>query len=87
MLLASFAGFLWRSGMRFVFTTREYGLREGLLSVLRIPVANVIAIMAGRRALTSYFRSLQDGRITWDKTAHERHPAAALAPGLRKVRA
>ncbi len=77
MLLASFAGFLWRAGARAVFTGREYGWREGLRSVLRIPVANVIAIMAGRRALVAYFRSLQDGRVTWEKTAHEQHPALA----------
>jgi len=75
MLAASFAGFLWRAASRAVFTAREYGWREGLRSVLRIPVANVIAIMAGRRALVAYFRSLQDGRVTWDKTAHEQHPA------------
>ena len=80
MLLASFAGFVWRAGSRALFTTREYGWREGLISVLRIPVANVIAIMAGQRALAAYFRSLQDGKVVWDKTVHERHPAtAALA--------
>jgi len=77
MLLASFAGFVWRAASRIAFTTREYGWREGALSVLRIPVANVIAIMAGRRALTSYFRSLRDGVVIWDKTAHDAHPATA----------
>ena len=84
MLQASFFGFVWRAVMRAGFTTREYGWREGLLSVLRIPVANVIAIMAGRRATAAYFRSLTSGRVVWDKTAHDRHPAAAL---LREVRA
>ena len=76
MLFASFAGFVWRAGSRALFTSREYGWREGVLSLLRIPIANVIAIMAGRRALTAYFRSLQDGKVVWDKTVHERHPAA-----------
>lgn len=84
MVLVSFVGFLWRAVSRAVFTGREYGWREGLRGVLRIPVANVIAIMAGRRALGAYFRSLQDGRVTWDKTAHELHPAL-ISP--RKVRA
>ena len=78
MLLASFAGFVWRAASRALFTTREYGWREGAISVLRIPIANIIAIMAGRRALTAYFRSLQDGKVVWDKTVHERHPAAAV---------
>lgn len=77
MLLLSFAGFCWRAAVRAVFTGREYGWREGLLSVLRIPVANIIAIMAGRRALAAYFRSLQDGKVTWDKTVHDAHPAFA----------
>lgn len=83
MLLASFAGFLWRAAARAVFTGREYGWREGLLSVLRIPVGNVIAIMAGRRAVAAYFRSLQDGQVTWEKTAHERHPAMARPQEVR----
>ena len=77
MLIASFAGFLWRAASRALFTTREYGWREGAISILRIPVANVIAIMAGRRALAAYFRSLQDGRVVWDKTVHDAHPATA----------
>ena len=89
MLLASFAGFVWRAGLRALLTTREYGWREGTLSVLRIPVANVIAIMAGRRALVAYFRSLQDGKVVWDKTVHEHHPAtlasARAAPALHAV--
>ncbi len=93
MLLASFIGFVWRAGSRALFTGREYGWREGLIAVLRIPVANIIAIMAGRRALVAYFRSLQDGKVVWDKTQHDRHPAAAAqaavavapVPALRPV--
>ncbi len=84
MLGASFAGFVWRAAMRFAFTTREYGVVEGVFAVLRIPLSNVIAIMAGRRALIAYFRSLQSGVVIWDKTVHDRHPAAAA---LRKARA
>ena len=87
MLVASFIGFVWRAGMRAAFTAHEYGWREGLIAVLRIPVANVIAIMAGRRATAAYFRSLTTGRVVWDKTAHDRHPAAAAAAALREVRA
>jgi adsorption protein B len=75
MLIASFFGFVWRASIRAIFTGREYGWREGLMSLLRIPIGNIIAIMAGRRALVAYFRSLQDGRVTWDKTVHDAHPA------------
>ena len=88
MLLVSFAGFVWRAGSRALFTGREYGWREGLFSVLRIPVANVIAIMAGRRAMVAYYRSLQDGKVVWDKTVHDSHPAtASLARPARALRA
>lgn len=85
MLLASFFGFAWRASIRAIFTAREYGWREGLMSFLRIPVGNIIAIMAGRRALVAYFRSLQDGRVTWDKTVHDAHPAFATVPQRAKA--
>lgn len=71
------AGVFWRGALRAVFTAREYGLAEGLRAVLRIPLANVIAIMAGRRAFVAYFRALRSGKVAWDKTAHDLHPAAA----------
>lgn len=85
MLALSFIAFLWRAAWRMAFTAREYGLDEGLRSVLRIPVANVIAIMSGRRAIAAYLRVLRGNLITWDKTAHHSHPAHALAaPGSAK---
>ena len=84
MLMASFVGFLGRAAMRFAFTAREYGVAEGIIGVLRIPVANIIAIMAGRRALVAYFRSLRTGKVVWDKTAHDTHPASAA---LQRVQA
>ena len=90
MLALSFAGFLWRSAIRFVFTAHEYGWREGFRGVLRIPVGNVIAIIAGRRALTAYLRSLAGEQVVWDKTQHLTHPASAAplrADDLREVQA
>jgi len=79
MLTICFASFLWRSAWRFGFTAREYGLAEGLLAVLRVPVVNVITIIAGRRALWAYLRSLAGGQVVWDKTRHTLHPAARQA--------
>ena len=76
LLRISMWGLAWRAGMRFVFTTREYGPLEGLRAMLRIPVANVITIMAGRRAMMAYIRGLRGERVVWDKTAHHLHPAA-----------
>ena len=79
MLWVGLAGLAWRAAMRFVFTAREYGLGEGLRAVLRIPISNVIAIMAGRRALAAYVASLRGRAVTWDKTTHSAHPALLAA--------
>ncbi len=78
-LLLSFFGFVWRALMRFTFTAHEYGLAEGIWAVARIPVSNIIAIMAGRRAFAAYFRTLRGGAVIWDKTAHLGHPARSAA--------
>ncbi|PLK26501.1 hypothetical protein C0V78_06075 [Novosphingobium sp. TH158] len=75
MVWICIAGMGWRAVMRFAFTAREYGLAEGCLAVLRIPVANIIAIMASRRALMAYLRSLRGSVPVWEKTAHHAHPA------------
>ncbi len=84
VLWGNLASFLWRAAMRFAFTAREYGWLEGLCAVLRVPSANIIAIMAGRRALAAYARSLVGARPRWEKTAHDTHAidlvAAQAAP-------
>lgn len=78
LLRLCLVGFLWRAAFRFAFTTREYGIIEGLGAVMRIPVANAIAILAGRRALASYVRSLQGQAVRWEKTEHAGHPSLVL---------
>lgn len=70
----------WRTAFRFAFTAREYGWREGIFGILRMPVANIIAIMAGRRALFAYLRTLRGAPVAWEKTEHRSHPALAAAP-------
>ena len=79
MLAISFVSFVWRMIFRFAFTAREYGPMEGVLAIFRIPIANIIAIMAGRRALLTYMRTLGGAEISWDKTAHGVHPASPEA--------
>lgn len=79
MLAISFAAFVWRALWRFGWTAREYGVIEGLRAIVRIPIANIIAIMAGRRALAAYFRTLRGSEVRWEKTRHSEHPAAAFA--------
>jgi len=76
-LMACAAGSVWRMAMRFMFTTREYGWWEGCMAVLRLPLGNIVMIMAGRRAMMAYCRSLAGGRVVWDKTEHKAHPALA----------
>jgi bacteriophage N4 adsorption protein B len=75
MIWFCFAGLVWRAVMRFAFTAREYGWAEGLRAVARIPVANIIAIMSGRRAFVAYWRSLSGEMPVWEKTTHYGHPA------------
>lgn len=58
---------VWRVVMRALFTASAYGLGEGLLSVPRMVVGNMIAILAAKRALTIH---LGGGPKQWDKTAH-----------------
>ena len=77
LLIANFAGLAWRCLLRAAFTAHEYSLGEGIMSVLRMPLANVIAIMAGRRAMAAYLASLYSGRVKWDHTLHFSHPALA----------
>ena len=65
---------LWRIFMRFLFTTSSYGLGQGLLSVPRLVIGNVIAMLAAARAIAIH---LGGGPKRWDKTRHI-FPAEAL---------
>jgi bacteriophage N4 adsorption protein B len=57
----------WRLLMRAAFTTATYGWREGLTALPRTLVANLIAILAAKRALMLH---IGGGPKQWDKTAH-----------------
>jgi adsorption protein B len=71
LLLDINAGLLvWRMMMRVAFTTRDYGWIEGLWSLPRALVGNFIALIAVRRAVWHYVRSLRGAELHWDKTAH-----------------
>lgn len=88
LLVANLGFFAWRAFWRFAFTARNYGVAEGLFAVFRIPLTNVIAIMAGRRAVGAYMRTLMGEAATWDKTPHNRHPTrpATGMGGMRSMR-
>jgi adsorption protein B len=68
----------WRLLVRMLFVWRAYGVRQALLSVPRTFVANIIAMLAARRALTLYLAHLRGQKLAWDKTAH-RFPDKAAA--------
>jgi len=58
---------VWRVLLRAGFTASAYGWSEGLMSLPRMFVGNLVAILAARRALGIH---LSGGPKTWDKTDH-----------------
>lgn len=77
---------MWRLAIRGHFTARWYGWRQGMLSVPRAFVANVIAILAARRAVVQYWRMIQSGQVVWDKTEHMAVEGLPDAPLRRATR-
>jgi adsorption protein B len=57
----------WRVFMRACFTTSAYGLGEGLMSIPRLVVGNLVAMLAAARAVSLH---LGGGATRWDKTRH-----------------
>jgi len=57
----------WRIFMRACFTSYAYGIGEGLRSIPRLVIGNVIAILAAARALRIHSGG---GAKRWDKTGH-----------------
>ena len=57
----------WRVLMRAAFTASAYGAREGLLSIPRLVVGNVIAMLAAARAVSIH---IGGGAKRWEKTRH-----------------
>ena len=57
----------WRILMRACFTASAYGVGEGLRSIPRLVVGNLIAMLAAARAISLH---LGGGAKRWDKTRH-----------------
>lgn len=57
----------WRVLMRACFTASAYGFAEGLRSIPRLIVGNVIAVLAAGRAIALH---VGGGAKRWDKTRH-----------------
>jgi bacteriophage N4 adsorption protein B len=66
---------IWRLIMRASLVGAQHGIVEALCSVPRVVIANIIAVMAARRAVTNYIRHCISGRVLrWDKTEHAHFP-------------
>jgi adsorption protein B len=70
LLKLNFALLGWRLLMRLSFVTQAYGWREGIRSLPRVVISNLIAMLAARRAVFRYLRSRKTGKMSWDKTKH-----------------
>ncbi len=67
---------LWRLTVRAAFVGSVYGPMEALYSVPRSIIANIIAIMAARRACSAYVRHCLGAPLRWDKTTHHTVPGS-----------
>ncbi|MBX3593485.1 MAG: glycosyl transferase family protein [Sphingomonas sp.] len=74
VLLGNLCLLAWRLVARAWFTGRHYGGLQACLSLPRVLAANLIALLAARRALAIYWPTLRGRAPIWDKTAH-RFPA------------
>ena len=80
LLIANAVLLGWRVAMRAAFTGAAYGPTQAILSVPRLFVANLVALLAARRAITLYWPTLRGVPPRWEKTAHHfpdatEHPA------------
>ena len=57
----------WRIAMRVGFVTATYGIGQGLLSIPRLLVGNVVAMLAVKRAVAVHAAG---GPKKWEKTSH-----------------
>jgi len=80
LLAATTVMLAWRLAVRMLFVWRAYGPAEALRSVPRALIANVIAMMAARRAVMLYWRHLRGQALAWDKTRHRFPTGAEGAP-------
>jgi bacteriophage N4 adsorption protein B len=79
MLSATTLLLVWRMAVRAAFVWRLYGPKQAVLSIPRWLVANIIAIMAARRACVAYIAHCFGKPLVWDKTAHYNLPKTSDA--------
>ncbi|HZY10689.1 MAG TPA: glycosyl transferase family protein [Bacteroidota bacterium] len=68
---------LWRILHRIITVKRVYGMRAAFISVVRLPISNIINFSATGKALFQFFEAATKKKdLTWDKTDHK-FPTAA----------
>ncbi|MGI9360888.1 MAG: glycosyl transferase family protein [Parasphingorhabdus sp.] len=77
---------LWRTAVRAYLVSSLYGMTEAILSIPRTFIANIINILAARRAIFQYLKILSGAPPRWEKTEHF-HPEIAEVHRLRPVNA
>ena len=80
-LFATFVLLCWRMTVRFVLVQKIYGTAQAFLSIPRIIIANIIGIIAARRACWAYVLLMLGGKLRWDKTPHAHFPSGVQQHG------
>jgi bacteriophage N4 adsorption protein B len=81
VLVVNLAFMCNRAIQRMVFVRGYYGAAQALLSLVRMPLNNLINFCAVMRAWRQFASHLLTGKkLAWDKTAHVFPDAVALAP-------
>jgi bacteriophage N4 adsorption protein B len=62
---------IWRLCVRAAFVAANHGWVEGLMSVPRTMISNMIGVIAARRAVAQYARLYARGELKWAKTDHK----------------
>ncbi|HYQ86782.1 MAG TPA: glycosyl transferase family protein [Bacteroidota bacterium] len=67
---------LWRILHRFITVRRVYGLWAAVLSIVRLPISNIVNFSATGRALFMFYKAMARKReLRWEKTSN-RFPSA-----------
>jgi adsorption protein B len=66
---------VWRLLVRAAFVAQAQGMQAALLSIPRTLIANIISILAARRAVSGYAGHLLGRALQWDKTTHSHFPS------------
>ncbi|MEI8257538.1 MAG: glycosyl transferase family protein, partial [Deltaproteobacteria bacterium] len=79
-LMANLVLLAWRWAMRFVTVQKIYGALHGFVSLLRMPIGNVINFTALLRATSQWIHHKATGEpLRWASTAHEFPTTNALS--------